>query len=560
MVRPRMLRFLHREVRGLHEAAYVLAVFTLCAQVMALVRDRVFAHTFGVGETLDVFYAAFRIPDALYVILASCVSLFVLIPFFEEAERRGTAEVQKLLSDMFTFFSGALIVCAGVAFFFAPQLVTLLYGGFSAEMQEVLVPVVRVLLLQPLFLGVSNLCAAYVQVRGRFILYATAPILYNVGIVLGSLILYPHLGVVGLAWGVVLGAALHLSIQLPFIVREGIRLRVVWPNCRRVRSVVLLSLPRAATLSAQQVVLIVLVSLATYVTVGAVASFTFAWNLASVPLALIGVSYSVAAFPKLAKLHSNGERGAYRDLISTAAQQIIFWALPVTVLFVVLRAQIVRVLLGSGAFDWDATMMTGAVLAVLVLSLIAQGLVVLFVRACYAAGKTAVPFVLTAVSACVTITTAYWLLVAAAAGSLPLDSVAAIMRVSGVPGSELLLIAAAFSLGVTLNALLLLIYFEYSVGGIVRALAPTTTRSLIASFAAGTASYMTLQLVTLVLPQDTFLTVFAHGALAGAAGIGTWYVLLRLVQSPELNAALRTLRRHMNKTRIAATRGSIGES
>jgi len=555
----RMFDLLHREIRGLHEAAYLLAFFTFGSQLVALVRDRLLAHQFGAGEVLDIFYAAFRIPDTIYALLASMVSLFVLIPFIEAATKHGMNALKEFMSDMFSFFSLALIVVGGVAWIFAPQLVQLLYGGFSSGMQADLVLMVRILLVQPLILGVSNLFAAYVQVRGRFLLYAVAPILYNIGIILGIIFLYPILGIAGLAWGVVLGAVLHLGVQTPFMMMHGMVPRPVWPDWRRVYGVIRISIPRTITLSAQQLVMLVLVSLASLFAVGSISSFSFAWNLQAVPLALIGVSYSVAAFPKLARLFGAGEYEEYKKLILIAAREIVFWALPVLVLIIVLRAQIVRVILGTGAFDWDATMMTGAILALLVISLAAQGLVVLLVRACYAAGKTLVPLALNLISSVGTVAIALLLLEGASRGVIDLGTLANIMRVSNVPGTEVLLIAAAYSLGAIINATLLLLYFERRYGPFFAAIRTTVWQSAVAAFMGGVGAYLALNLLDDMVSLQTLIGVSLQGIGAGIVGVCVWTVTLVALGNKDIVVAWGALQKRLTRERLGEARGSIEE-
>lgn len=552
-----VLSLLHREVRGLHEAAYILAFFTLASQLCALFRDRMLAHIFGAGQTLDVFYAAFRIPDVMYAVLASLVSLFVLIPFLESARRDGDDAVRVFLSDIFTFFSGALLLAGAGAFVCAPQITAYLYPGFSPAMHETLVPMVRILLLQPLLLGTSNLFAAYVQIRGRFFLYAIAPILYNVGIILGILFLYPLLGPVGLAWGVVLGAVLHVGVQTPFMVSERALPHLRIPDWTRILTVIRVSIPRTITLSAQQIVVLILISLASRFASGSVSAFSFAWNLQAVPLALIGASYSVAAFPKLARLFGEGEIDKYRDLIISAARQIIFWGLPATVLVVVLRAQLVRVVLGSGAFNWDATMLTGAILALLVVSLVAQGLVVLLVRACYAAGKTSVPLMLNVSCSVFTVLCAYVLLNLAHTHTLDLGWFASLMRAGGVQGTEALLIAAAYSIGSVVNAVSLFIYFERTLHSILLSLILTLVEGVIAAAAAGVVAYGGLNTLVHYLDTSTAFGLFLQGAGAGILGMLAWFLALVALGSHDLETAWEALHRKFTRSRLGAVRGSI---
>jgi len=557
MTPKRVIGILHTEIRGLHEAAYLLAFFTLGSQVFALVRDRLLAHTFGAGETLDVFYAAFRVPDTLYALLASLVSLFVLIPFIEAAQKRGKESLHDFLSNMFTFFSGSLVLLSVVVWFFVPSIVVTLYKDFTPEMHVQLVTMVRILLFQPLLLGVSNLFAAYVQVRGRFLLYAVAPILYNVGIILGILFLYPMFGEAGLACGVVLGAILHLGIQTPFVVSSGMLPRLQKPNWSEVYDVIRISIPRTVTLSTQQIVVLVMVSLASRYASGSVTSFSFAWNLQAVPLAIIGVSYSVAAFPKLAHLYTQKEFGEYKDLVLVAMRQILFWALPTTVLFVVFRAHIVRLILGSGQFDWAETRMTAAVLAIFVISLVGQGCMVLLVRACYAAGKTMAPLLINVTSMLVTVLLAFVLLHYASIGAINLTALGALMRVEGVLSTEVLLIAVAYSVGAIINTLILLWYFERVYAPFVSGVWTTFWHSLIASLFSGYASYITLSLVSNIISISTFTGLLIQAFVAGIAGICVWATVLVVFSDKALEAAWMALRARLTRRRVEEARGPI---
>jgi len=523
----RALRYLYHEVRGLHEAAYLLAFATLLAQVLALVRDRVLAHHFGAGETLDLFYAAFRVPDTLYALLASLFSVFVLVPFLDAAAAQGRDAVREFLSDLFTVFSLGMVCIAGFVWLGAPQLVGLFYGGFSPEAHETLVRFVRVLLLQPLFLGVSNLLGAYVQMRGRFLVYAVAPLLYNIGIILGATVLYPLLGVTGLVWGVVLGALLHLGMQGSFIVQERMVPCLRIPDRTRIRAVVRVSVPRTLTLVSQQLVLLVLVSMASVLAAGSVSSLSLAMNLQAVPLALVGASYSVAAFPALVRAYRH-LLPTYRTLLIAAVRQIVFLAVPITVLTIILRVEIVQVALGSGAFDRSAVLLTAAVCGVLVLSLAAQGVSLFLVRACYAAGETYAPLVRSVASALFTVCTALGLIAALREHLVP----PVLFGVSERGAAELLALACAYTMGALLYAVLLVVYIERRFGGFVRGVARTVGESCVASCAAGAAAYSTLLFTADLLPGGV-VGALATGVVAGGVGVGAWTLMLLFLKSED---------------------------
>src|SRR3989344_4008776 len=402
MVRS-FLAVVSKEVRGMHEAAYLLAVFALGSQLLALVRDRLLAAHFGASNKLDVYYAAFRIPDFLFATVASLLSLYALLPVLSRLGREHSGLAISFLRQILFVFFVAMGAISSVVFVVVPWIVLWVAPGLATPD---LILLARILLLQPILLGASNIIASWTQLRHRFFLYSISPLLYNLGIIFGIVALYPHFGLAGLAWGVVLGALMHLLVQVPFFRGEPARpdgsgysvgkekytkrlsARVLY---KELVAVLALSVPRTLALAAGQISLLALVALASFFSAGSIAVFMFAYNLQAVPLTIIGVSYSVAAFPTLARLHASGEQVLFVRYIETALRHVLFWSIPAMVLVIVLRAQLVRVILGAGAFSWDATRLTAAALALFSISLAAQSITLLIARAYYAAGNTKKP-------------------------------------------------------------------------------------------------------------------------------------------------------------------------
>ena len=400
----RFLELLRFEVDGLHKAAYLLAFSSFLSQILALLRDRLLAHSFGADRTLDLYYAAFRIPDFLLATLGSMVSISVLIPFLIERAATGEKESRRLFQEVFTVFSWCCVAFSTILFFLIPFLIPSLFPGFSSAEGQATVTLSRILLLSPFFFGLSNLFASIVQIHQKFFIYALSPLLYNLGIIAGILFLYPLFGLPGLALGVVCGAFFHMIIQLPTIVRHGYLPRLVYiERWQEVKKVALLSLPRTLALSTSQLVLIFLTALASLGREGSIAVFSLAFNLQSAPLIIFGVSYATAAFPTLSKYFSEGNRVKFLEQMSTAVRHILFWTLPAIALLIVLRAQVVRLVLGSGNFSWTDTRLSAACLALFAFSLAAQSLVLLFMRGYYASGNTNRPLIINMCSAVVTI-------------------------------------------------------------------------------------------------------------------------------------------------------------
>ena len=547
-----VLNIVYKEVRGLHQAAYILAIFTFGSQLLALIRDRLLAHQFGAGIELDLYYTAFRIPDFLYVLFASTLSVYVLIPFIvKRVEERSHEDARYLLSQIFSLFFMVYSFCALIAMVFAPQLVFHLFPGFDGE-TETLVLLIRILLLQPLLLGVSSLFGVITQMEQRFILYALSPLIYNLGIIFGLVFLYPYFGITGLALGVVLGAFGHVLIQIPFLRTNILTPRFVFRfNWHDIVEVCRVSFIRAVTLSLHQMVLLGLIGFASVMTVGSVSVFQFAFNLQSVPLAIIGVSYSVAAFPLLAQLFAERKYEVFSQNITTALRHIMFWSLPTIALFVVIRAQFVRVVLGSGAFDWNDTRLTAAILALFILSLAAQAMHLLLVRALYAAQNTRLPFYVTLFSSTTALLLSiffYGVLVEHGDVYVFFES---LMRLEGVRGIEVLALPLGYSIALILHSIVLLVLSQKYIRINARVLFVPFVHAFVSSLFAGYVAYSILNLFVAGVEPDTLLTVFSQGLVAAVGGLMGFILIQYICRSEELSEIYETLKRRFTKGGVA---------
>jgi putative peptidoglycan lipid II flippase len=537
----RAFHFVYKEIKGLHHAAYILALFAFGSQILAIVRDRMLAHTFGAGPELDLYYVAFRIPDLLFVLFASVLSIYVLLPFVERATM--TDAKRSILSQVFTLF---LLVYTGLAVALAalaPWYVPYIFPGFVAE-SATLTVLIQILLLQPLLLGISSICGVVTQMHHRFVLYAISPLLYNVGIIFGLIALYPIFGLPGLVSGVVVGALGHVLVQVPYVRNSPFAFAATFTfDWALIRQMLFVALPRALTLSLNQLVLLLFISIATTMTAGSVSVFQFAFNIQSVPLAIIGMSYSVAAFPTLSHLHAAKNQLGFNQQLMTALRHIMFWSIPIVGLVIVLRAHIVRVLLGSGEFDWSDTRLTAAVLAVFVISLAAQAALLLIIRAFYAGGRTLLPLVYTLISSGVAVVLAYiglwyW------EQSVPMQMfIAATFRLESVPGTEILVLAGAFACGQLLQIILLLLQARHTFSLSVKPLGRLLLHAMTASAAGGMAVYAVLRFVVEGVNQDVFVGIALQGAVAAVAGVLTVVAVYYVLQTHEFTETIRSFQK-----------------
>ncbi len=562
------------EISGVHQAAFLIGFFTLLAQVLGLFRDRALAHFFGAGLQLDIYYAAFRIPDLIFATAASLVSISVIIPFINKAEEKylekkeekieeknGTQsinidtdlgvksnrEVRNIVDSLFSSFSMLIIGISVVAYILMPYLTRHIFRGLSdpAAIEQIIM-LSRILLLQPICLGISNILGSLTQLRKRFVLYALSPIFYNAAIIWGIIFLRPFLGISGVVWGVIIGGLLHFAIQIPFIKKEQLLPRLLpfkkidW---KLVGNVFRLSVPRTLTLSASMIELIVLTALAATLVAGSISVLNLSFNIQSVPLGIIGVSYALAAFPTLSAFFARGERDKFLVQMTSAIRHVIFWSIPIAAFFIVLRAQIVRTVLGSGNFNWDNTRLTAACLALFVISLVAQGLKLLFVRAYYAAGQTQKPLVINLCSSVVTITTPILLIMLYRHNPEFGNFFARLFRVEGIAGVEVLMLPLGYTLGTLASALAFWIKFEreFSHGELLRATWRSWMGSLGAGIIGGFFAYVGLNIFDTVFDLNTAVGVFLHGFTAGIIGIVFSVIMLRILRNEEFEEVLVTL-------------------
>jgi len=530
----RFKKFWHGETSGLTAAAVIIGVASLAADVVGVLRDHTLAATFGAGNLLDAYYAAFRVPDFLYnlVIVGSLSAVF--IPVFAEymqmRERREAWQLAERILSVVGVVMGIFCIVFAIG---APLIVPFTVPGFSPEKTELTIRLARIMFLSPFFLGLSAVMGGVLQATRRFVAFSFAPVLYNVGIIFGAVVLAPRMGVEGVAWGVVLGAFFHFAIQASVVVRLGLR-HLPRPSFQDPGVVRILKLmgPRAAGLAVSQLNLVILLIFASTLASGSVAVFNLANNLQSFPVSIIGISFAVAAFPFLSNAVGRKDTAAFEQALSSAARRICFFILPAMALFFLLRAQIVRVALGSGLFDWNDTIRTATVLGIFTVSLLGQSLVPLFARAFYALQDTWTPLWIGLISEAVNIGLAY-----------------ALRGPFGISG-----LVAAFVIATYVNLFLLLalLYRRHGVrssGGF----ATSFVKSFLASCAIVVVGYPIRQFFGTIFALRTYLQVIIQAVVAGGAGGIAFLLIAYWLRLPELADFVGAIRRRLfySKAQIA---------
>lgn len=516
----------HSQAKTIKGATITLVAFSLVSGFLGLLSDRLLAARFGAGIETSVYFAAFKIPDLIYNLLILGGILVAFLPLFAEYFSQDKGKAWAMANNVLGAFFLLLSLFSLILFLLSPWLVKAMAPGFGQEARDMLLILVRILLVQPIILGVSNIFSGMLHYFYRFLAYSLAPILYNVGIIFGILFLTPSFGIFGVGIGVVLGALLHLLIQVISAFNCGFRFRFSLdfkqPALRRI---FFLMVPRIFGIAANQINLIVITAIASTVAAGSVAVFNFANNLQGMVAGIVGVSLATAAFPSFSKLWVNGQKQEFIDKFSMILRKVLFLAIPASVLIFLLRAQIVRIVLGSGRFGWEDTRLTAASLGLFAISIFASTLIPFLTRTFFSFQDTKTPTFVTLISVSSNIALSFIIISLLNSSAAFGDFFQKSLKLEGIPDANVVALPLAFSVSAILQFILLLVYLRKKAGDFkVRAIIDSVRKTLIASFAMGAAVYLSLRFLSNFLSMDTFWGVFLQ--TAAACGIGALIYIL----------------------------------
>ncbi len=531
-----VLRFFRIEPKGVHQAALLLALSSLANGALGLLRDRLLAGTYGASRMLDIYYAAFRVPDFIFSLSLFFVASTAFIPLFMERQDRSGKDAEGFFNSLLSIFFLSLAALALGAYFLMPFILKALAPGFDDASQSQTLLLSRLMLFSPLFLGISSLVSGVLQSSKKFLAYGLSPIVYNLGIIVGVIWLYPLFGLQGLAFGVLLGALLHLAVQLPTFFSLGMNFRFRFSREAEPLRILSYSFPRAMAMSWNQLTFFALTSLASTLGAGAISVFNLSYNLQALPLTVIGLSYSIAAFPTMAELVLKKERSLFFEHLLSATRHIFFWTVPIAGLCIVLRAHIVRLILGTGAFAWGGTRLTAASLLLFAFAIIFQSLVTLFVRAYYALGRTHEPVVYNIFASLVTVGIAFFAVIILEAHTGLRLAIGRAFRIEDLANIEFLSLPLAYVLGSLVNALLLGIkIFRLNGGAELKSLKSSTRNITLVSIVISSVTYLSLKILSALglFRLDTFLSVFLHAGISGLLGVLVGVFIMERAKIPE---------------------------
>ncbi len=507
--------------------AAIIATTLMLSKSLGLIRDRLLAHVF-LPDKIDIFWAAFRLPDLIFqIIILGALSVAFIPVFTEYFENKGKEEAYEMARSVLNVFLLIFIVATILIYILAQPIISgLIAPGFSHDKQMQVVALTRIILLGEVILVLGSFFIGILQSFQRFIIPSLAPVFYNLGIIIGIVFLSKPFGIMGAGIGVILGAILHCLIQLPLIWSVGFRfkfpVKFIHPG---VKEIIRLMSVRVIGLGAEQINETVGVALASLASIGSVTYLTFAQHLQVVPIGLFGATLAQAALPVLSSEKARGKIEEFKITILTTFHQILFLTLPATAILIVIRIPVVRLVFGASQFNWKATVLTGATLAFLAIGLSAQAISLLLVRGFYALKDTKTPVIVSLIVVVLNIVLSIFFI-----SLLKLDVWS---------------IGLANSTATVLSGILLFLTLHFKVGKFnLKAVLMPLFKMLMATIIMGVCLYIPIKLLDQVI-FDTTKTVnlLALTAVSSIFALSIYIIVVWFLKVSELDTYMELIKR-----------------
>ena len=538
-----------QHARHLARSTFIVMLAFLAAKIISLVQTLIIAQAFGVGRDLDAYVAANRIPELIVILISGGALTHAFIPVFSGFLAKGDLDsAWRLSSHLINSIFALALLLSAIVFALAPWLVDhVVAPGFDGPTAQSTVDLMRILLLSTIIFAVSGIFSGILNSHQHFLLPALAPIMFDVGILIGVIFLLPRFGINGIAYGAVLGAGLHFSIQVPGLFRYKMRWRLElgWSN-PQFWLVIRLMLPRIGGLGVFSLNFLVMNNIASRLGAGSVSALDWGWRLMQIPQTLIGTAMGIVIFPTLAALSELDDLSGKRDAMSGALRFILICSVPSAIALILLGRPLIS-LLERGAFDASASALVYSTLSMFTLGLIVHSALEIIARSFYADKDTLTPLFAALGGALINFGLAFALSDVARVDSnallnsiaLSAPSLQLSREVGNVSG-----LALANSLGVMFEVLALLFILRRRWRGIAEnALARTLLKTLAASLVMA-AAIVVFDLVweSLVLGSGMSLTILRL-AVAGALGLAAFLLTALLLKMQELPEFAKLIRR-----------------
>jgi putative peptidoglycan lipid II flippase len=514
---------------SLGKAAAFIGILSLLSRLLGFYRQYLFASSFGLSDTLDIYIAAFRIPDTIFNLLILGTLSAAFIPVFSQYYLKNKQQAFEIANSILNFSFLVMLVICGVAFIFASPLTHLLVPGFDPDKLQQTVFLTRILLVSPIIFTISNIFSSILLSFKRFIAVNIAALFYNAGIIFGLIFLYPNWGMAGLGIGVIIGALLHALIQLPELIHQGWRFSFILKlKSDGVKKILTLFIPRIFGLDISFVSLLIASFIGSYLAEGSIAAYTLANDLQALPIGIFAISTATALFPLLSENFAKNDHESFIKNLERGMLQVLIFIIPISIWMLLFRAQIVRIIYGHGKIDWNQTILLFNTFGVFTIALFSQALAPLLARAFYARQNTKIPLIIGLCSFVINAVSSY-----------------IFSLYFGVVGMVIGFCLASFC-----NTVLLFIFLRLDLSKQVPQnlihdfdsnILKQSLKIIFAAGIAGLVSYSYLYLVAPFLNTKTVIGLITQIGLSGLAGLVVYLILLYLLKNPMVKSLINKI-------------------
>ncbi|HET9661926.1 MAG TPA: murein biosynthesis integral membrane protein MurJ [Thermomicrobiales bacterium] len=375
-------------------SAIIIGIAFMASRVLGLLREIILANRFGTSSDYDAYVSAFRIPDLLFLVIMSGAFGAAFIPVFGGFLARNEKDAaDRLASAVITWTALATILLGAITFVFAGPLMRYVVApDLPPDAMDLAIKTMRMLLLSPLLLGMGIAAKGILETHLKFTLPALAPVVYNLAIVLAALFLAPRYGIEGVTIGVLIGAALHVGIQIPGVIRTGLTFRpTLSRNVAGLAEVGVLLMPRVIGQAAFQINFVAVNHFASQTGEGSVSALNYAWQMLMLPNGVLALSIGTVVFPTMAAQFELGDIAGFRRTLQRGLHPLLFLLVPASIGLFEFRTSLFQTIFQSGNFTANSTILASEPLAFLALGLVWYGLVEVLARTFYAMKDTVTP-------------------------------------------------------------------------------------------------------------------------------------------------------------------------
>lgn len=503
---------------SVRSASIILMITLTLSNLLGWIRDRFLTKNIATYD-LDIYYASFRVPDLIFnfLILGAITSAFIPV-FSDYIAKKNLKEGYKITSSLINLAVLLMIACAIILAVIMPWIIPLVVPKFDHARLEETIRFSRLFMITPIIFSVSYILGGVLNSFKRFVAYSMAPLFYNAAIIFGAAILAPRYGLIAVVYSVIGGAFIHMLVQLISAIKLGFRWQAVfdWRDAA-IKRIVKLMIPRTIGMGMNQIMLVVYTAIASSLAAGSITAFEISNNTMTMPVVVFGTSFATAVFPTLTAKIAQDDKNGFAFYLNRSLRTIAFLLIPLSIIFILMRAQIIRLLYGSGKFDWDDTRRTALTLGFFSISLLAQGLIPLLARAFYALKNTRTPMYISIVTVIISVTIGY-----------PLA------KIYGVAG-----LALSFSIGSFINAGILFYYLRRIYPDIWnKGVTFSYIRITLISLVMGLLIWLTLHTVVNYVDMNRFIGVFEQTIAALIVATISYFGLSRIFGSDEMKWAI----------------------